>query len=123
MIRTCGIAAALFIGLCLTGISSAADKADKAKQAKQNQMVKGTIKQVETNKGVLIVDQKLKNQVVQRELDITGDTEFVITDSKGKKEVNGKEGLALLEGKEGASVTVKCDKDVKVLKVTVMIKK
>ena len=36
---------------------------------------------------------------------------------------SGKDGLRLLEGAEGSQVQVKCDKDVNVLKVTVMIKK
>jgi hypothetical protein len=50
-------------------------------------------------------------------------TEFVITIGNEKKELAGKDGLALLEGKEGASVQVKCDKDVNVLKVKATIKK
>jgi hypothetical protein len=53
----------------------------------------------------------------------TGASEFVITIGKEKKEVTGKAGLELLEGKEGAQVSVKCDKDVNVLKVTVKLKK
>ena len=67
--------------------------------------------------------QKVKNETVDRELSITATTEFEITINGEKQSLSGKEGLALLEGKEGASVTVKCDKDVNVLKVTAMIKK
>lgn len=99
-----------------------ADAADKPKAAK-NQMVKGTVKSVDVSKSLLIVAQKLKNETVERQLDIKNDTEFVITINGEKKEASGKDGLALLEGKEGAMVNVKCDKDVNVLKVTATIKK
>ena len=92
-------------------------------QAQKNQMVKGTIKTVDPSKDLLIVNQKVKNLVVDRELSILDTTEFVINDKNGKKEVTGKQGLRLLEGKEGSAVAVKCDKDVNVLKVTVTIKK
>ncbi len=115
--RRFAVAGALLALVLFVGTGTAADKPQK------NQMVKGTIKSVDTVKNVLVVDQKVKNEVVQRELDISDTTEFVITSDAGKKEVVGKDGLALLEGKEGSSVTVKCDKDVKVLKVTVTIKK
>ena len=40
-----------------------------------------------------------------------------------KKQFFGKDGLIFLTGKEGATVAVKCDKDVNVLKVTVNLKK
>jgi hypothetical protein len=97
--------------------ASAADKAQK------NQMVKGKVKSVNVKDGVLVVAQKVKNETVDRQLDIKDVTEFVITIGNEKKEVTGKAGLELLEGKEGASVQVKCDKDVNVLKVTATIKK
>jgi hypothetical protein len=114
MLRT--LVAALAV-LVVAGLSAADDKPAK------NQMVKGTIKSVNVKDGVLIVNQKVKNETVERQLDIKDVTEFVITIGDEKKELAGKDGLALLEGKEGAQVQVKCDKDVNVLKVTVTIKK
>jgi hypothetical protein len=107
------VALVLFAGATL-----AADKA-----AKKNQMVKGTIKSVNVKDGVLVVNQQLKNETVERQLDIKDVTEFVIMVGDEKKEVTGKAGLELLEGKEGSKVQVKCDKDVNVLKVTATIKK
>jgi hypothetical protein len=101
-------------------IASAVPAADKTAK---NQMVKGTIKSVNVKDSVLVVNQKLKSETVERQLDIKDTTEFVITIGNEKKELSGKEGLALLEGKEGAQVSVKCDKDVNVLKVTATIKK
>jgi hypothetical protein len=91
--------------------------------AQKPQMVKGTIKSVDTSKDLLIVNQKVKNEFVDRELSILSTTEFVVTNGSDKKEGTGKVGLALLEGKEGSSIQVKCDKDVNVLKVTVKVKK
>jgi hypothetical protein len=114
MVRTL-VAALAFI--LVTGLATAADKAQK------NQMVRGTIKSVNVKDGVLVVSQKVKNETVDRQLDIKDITEFEITVGTEKKEVTGKDGLALLEGKEGAQVAVKCDKDVNVLKVTVKLKK
>lgn len=89
--------------------------ADSFAGAKQNQMVKGTIKSVDVDRSVLVINQKVKNEVVDRELSITADTAFAI----GAKEVSGKLGLRELENKIGAAVQVKCDKDVNVLKVSV----
>jgi hypothetical protein len=109
------LVAALAVVL-FAGLSPADDKAQK------NQMVKGTIKAVNVKDGVLIVNQKVKNETVERQLDIKDVTEFVITIGDEKKELAGKNGLALLEGKEGAQVQVKCDKDVNVLKVSVRLK-
>jgi hypothetical protein len=86
------------------------------------QMVKGTIKEVQLDKDVLIVNQKVKNEVVDRELSILSTTEFVVMNKGTKQEGTGSTGLRLLEGAKGASVQVKCDKDVNVLKVTVTIK-
>src|SRR5450631_1668891 len=80
-------------------------------------MVKGTIKTVDTSKDLLIVNQKVKDEFVDRELSILSSTEFVVVNGSDKKEGTGKAGLALLEGKEGSAVAVKCDKDVNVLKV------
>ena len=92
-------------------------------KAVKNQMVKGTIKSVDTSKDLLVINQKVKNEVVDRELSILDTTEFVLKSADGEKTVTGKAGLQLLEGKEGSSVNIKCDKDVNVLKVTVMVKK
>jgi hypothetical protein len=97
--------------------------ADAGGKAKKNQMVKGTIKLVDPGKNLLVVNQKLKNETVERELSILDSTEFIIMTGKDKKEASGKSGLELLVGKEGSNVQVKCDKDVNVLKVTVKIKK
>lgn len=90
---------------------------------KKNQMVKGTIKLVDPSKDLLIVNQKVKNEVVDRELSILDSTAFVIMTGKEKKEFVGRDGLKALEGHEGSAVKVKCDQDVNVLKVTVTIKK
>jgi hypothetical protein len=111
------LVAALVASLFLVAAVGAADKAAK------NQMVKGTIKSVDTSKKVLIVNQKVKDETVERQLDIRDDTEFEITIGGETKTATGKEGLAMLEGKEGAEVKVKCDKDVNVLKVTATVKK
>ena len=115
MKRTMASACAVLV--LVAGVGVAADKAAK------NQMVKGTIKVVNLDTNVLIVNQKVKKEVVVRELDIRDTTKFVIMNGKDKKEAVGAEGLKLLEGKVGASVTVKCDKDVNVLQVTVKFKK
>ncbi len=85
-------------------------------------MVKGTIKEVQLDKDVLIVNQKVKNEFVDRELSIQDTTEFVVMNKGQKQEGVGSAGLKLLENAKGASVQVKCDKDVNVLKVTVTIK-
>jgi hypothetical protein len=103
--------------LLLVGGEAGAGKAQKP------QMVKGTIKLVDSSKDLLVVNQKVKNETVDRELSITADTEFVLQHGSETKTASGKAGLQLLEGKEGASVQVKCDKDVNVLKVTVKAKK
>jgi hypothetical protein len=94
--------------------------------AQKNQMVKGTIKLVDSSKDLLVVLQKVKNESVDRELSILESTEFVINSGGKKQELSGRQGLKALEaieGRIGAQVQVKCDKDVNVLKVTVNIKK
>ena len=111
------VVSACAVVVLLAGVGFAADKAAK------NQMVKGTIKVVDLDKNVLIVNQKVKKDTVVRELDIRNDTKIVVMSGNDKKEAVGAEGLKLLEGKEGAMVTVKCDKDVNVLSVTVKLKK
>jgi hypothetical protein len=121
MLRTIGCAGAL-LALVFLAVGGTVDAA-KPKKTKQNLMVKGTIKLVDPAKNLLIVNQKVKQETVDRELSISEDTEFVIMKGKDKQEVLGREGLELLVGKEGARVKVKCDKDVNVLKVTVNLKK
>ncbi len=115
MVRT--VACALVALFLAAGLGLAADKAQK------NQMVKGTIKSVDFKAKVLVVNQKVGNEFVDRELNITESVEFVVKIGNETKEATGSDGLALLEGKENAQVQVKCDKDVNVLKVTVMAKK
>jgi hypothetical protein len=118
MLRTI-VCAALALGIfALTGTAE-----DKAQKAQKNQMVKGTIKSVNVKDLVLVVNQKVKKETVERQLDIKETTEFIITIGQEKKELSGRLGLELLEGKEGAQISVKCDKDVNVLQVKVMLKK
>src|SRR6185295_7957814 len=66
-------------------------------QQKKAQMVKGTIKEVQLDKDVLIVNQKVKNEFVDRELSILSTTEFVVQSGGEKKEATGSAGLKLLE--------------------------
>jgi hypothetical protein len=117
MVRVVGIVCALAALVVFAGTQAEAGKTQK------NQMVKGTIKLVDPSKDLLVINQKLKTEFVDRELSILDTTEFVIMSKNGKKEAVGNAGLRLLEGQEGASVQVKCDKDVNVLKVTVKLKK
>jgi hypothetical protein len=118
MVRILGVACSLFAFLLLV------HGATEGAQAQKAQMVKGTIKEVQLDKDVLIVNQKVKNEVVDRELSILNTTEFVVTIKGEKKTGTGSSGLKLLDvpNVKGASVQVKCDKDVNVLKVTVTIK-
>jgi hypothetical protein len=116
MIRGFAVACALFALCVFVGGGEA------GAQAKKNQMVKGTIKLVDTSKDLLVINQKVKNETVDRELSILDTTEFAVTIGGETKEVSGKQGLKLLEGRTGAQVQVKCDKDVNVLKVTVKAK-
>src|SRR5882724_13016933 len=76
-------------------------------QAKKAQMVKGTIKDVQLDKDVLIVNQKVKKEFVDRELSILSTTEFVVTKNGEKKEATGAAGLKLLDGAQGSAVQVK----------------
>jgi hypothetical protein len=113
MIRARVFAGAFAFAALLAGSAGAAQKP---------QMVKGTVKSSDAKNLVLIINQKLKDQVVDRELSIKPDTEFSVTGADGKvTNTVGKEGLLLLEA--GADVQVKCDKDVNVLKVTAKLKK
>jgi hypothetical protein len=118
MVRT---AAALLALVAVAGLAIAAD--DDPGKAVKAQMVKGTIKSADFATGVLVVNQKVGNSVVDRELTITPKVEFSITTKDGTEEVFGKDGLRLLEDAKGATVQIKCDKDVNVLKVTVRISK
>jgi hypothetical protein len=115
MIRALTLAgAALVVALLLS--------ASDASAAQKPQMVKGTVKSADAKELVLVVNQKVKNETVERQLSITPTTEFSITDADGKvTNTTGKAGLALLAA--GAEVQVKCDKDVNVLKVTAKLKK
>jgi hypothetical protein len=116
MLRILSVTVALFAFMLV--LHGATDGA----QAQKAQMVKGTIKEVQLDKDVLVVNQKVKNEFVTRELSIETSTEFVVTIKGENKEATGSAGLKLLENAKGASVQVKCDKDVKVLKVTVTVK-
>jgi hypothetical protein len=113
--RSLGILCGLLAFVIVVGSLSAG-------ATQKNQMVKGTIKLVDTSKDLLVINQKVKNEVVDRELSILDTTEFVLMIGNEKKEASGRDGLKLLEGREGANVAVKCDKDVNVLKVTVKVK-
>jgi hypothetical protein len=113
MIRVMVCTLAALACFAMTGSANAAGK---------TQMVKGTIKSSDASAGVLVVNQTVKDQKVDRELSIEDTTEFVVIDGGKKEEGVGKSGLKLLIGAEGAKIQVKCDKDVKVLKVTVTIK-
>jgi len=121
MMRTVTVACALLALVVFTS-SGLSDDTTPGKAVK-SQMVKGTIKSVDAATGVLIVNQKVGTSVVDRELSITEKTEFVITTKDGTEEITGKEALKLLVDAKGASVQVKCDKDVNVLKVTVKVSK
>ena len=116
MVRLFAITCTLFAFLFL--ISAGTEGAANQKP----QMVKGTIKSVDLDKSVLVINQKVKNENVDRELSIETTTEFVVTIKGEKKTGTGADGFKLLEGAKGASVQVKCDKDVKVLQVKVTIK-
>jgi hypothetical protein len=119
--RTVAVLFALLALVVFAGTGLSADPVPG--KAVKAQMVKGTIKSADPATGVLVVNQKVGNGVVDRELSITEKVEFSITNKDGTDEVFGKEALKLLVDAKGASVTVKCDKDVNVLKVTVKISK
>jgi hypothetical protein len=91
--------------------------------AAKNQMVKGTIKSVNPEADVLVVNQKVGTGVVDRQLSITKEVEWTITTPNGTQELTGKDGLKFLQGSEGAAIQVKCDKDVNVLSIKVTLKK
>ena len=103
------------VSLLFVGGSFAADKA-------KNQMVKEPSNR-SSRARTCSWSIKLDNETVERQLSITKTTEFIVT-IDGKTETSyGREGLNLIFGKEGATVAVKCDKDVNVLSVKVTIKK
>ena len=110
MVRACAFLGCASLLLVVLGGAPAAPA-----QKKMAQMVTGTIKSVDVEKGVLVILQKVKTDKVDRELSITEDVEFDV----GGKIATGRQGMELIEKRIGASVKVKCDKDVKVLKVTV----
>ena len=105
--------------LGLVGFGAAADPA----KAQKAQMVKGTVKSTDPSKNLLVINQIVKEEKVDRELSITATTTFTIKDGDKTTEATGKEGLELLKDKVGATVAVKCDKDVNVLSVTATIGK
>ncbi len=114
-----------YVSLCvavLLALVLVAGEGTYGAEPQKNQMVKGTIKLVDTTKNLLVINQKVKNEFVDRELSILDSTEFVVTIKGQKKTGTGATGLSLLEGHEKAKVQVKCDKDVNVLKVTVTVK-
>jgi hypothetical protein len=116
MLRLLAITCSLFAFLLiLNGVSDGAQK-------QKNQMVKGTIKSVDLDKSLLIINQKVKDEVVDRELSIEETTEFIVMIKGEKKQGTGAAGFKLLENAKGASVQVKCDKDVKVLQVKATVK-
>jgi hypothetical protein len=117
MARIFGVSCLMFTFLLLL-----VNGATEGAQAQKAQMVKGTIKEVQLDKDVLIVNQKVKNETVDRELSILSTTEFIVTIKGEKKTGTGSAGLKLLENAKGSSVQVKCDKDVNVLSVKVTIK-
>src|SRR5262249_57840715 len=114
MSRSRGMVGALRALVLFVGAASSADNV-----VKNNQMVKGTIKSAAPATLVLVINQRVGNGVVDRELSITEKAEFIIKSSTGTDEVNGKAGLQLLQDAAGSTVQVKCDKDVNVLRVTV----
>ena len=91
--------------------------------AQKAQMVKGTVKSADPSKNLLVINQIVKEEKVDRELSITATTTFTIKDGDKTTEATGKEGLELLKSKVGATVAVKCDKEVNVLSVTVTVAK
>lgn len=120
MVRLFAVACTLCAVLLVAGHSTV-----DAQVKKMNQMVKGTIKSVDSDTKVLIVSQKVKNEAVDRQLSIDESVEFMITMKNGeKKTANGRSGLLILEREKatGSMVQVKCDKDVNVLSVKVSIK-
>jgi len=124
MLRT---ACALVASVIFAGVALSAD--DPAKAA-NNKMVKGTIKSVDADLGVLVVNQETKKdgktQVVDRELSIKPTTHFVVMTGTEKQEADGMDALKLLkrlEGLAGSKVAIKCDKDVTPTTVTITLKK
>src|SRR5262249_19529766 len=119
----------LFTLVVFAGAALSADQTQVDKAA-NNKMVKGTVKSVDPDTGVLVVNQELKKdgktQLVDRELSIKANTHFVIMTDEGKQETDGKDGLSLLKklgGGEGSRVAIKCDKDVTPTVVTITLKK
>jgi len=118
MIRTL-LAAALAFGLVGFGASEASAAKAKAKKADKTRSITGTIKSADAAKSLLVVHPTGKKAAGDRELTVTSATTFRIKDGDKTKEVSGKEGFALLKGKDGAAVTATSGKDAKALSVTV----
>jgi hypothetical protein len=92
-------------------------------EAAKNQMVKGTVKSVSPETDVLVVNQIDGTAKKDRELSIGKDVEWTIVTPKGTETLMGRDGLKFLQGAEGSSIQVKCDKDVTVLTIKVTLKK
>jgi hypothetical protein len=118
MVRTL-LAAALAFGLVGFAAPDASAAKAKAKKADKTQVLTGTVKSIDAAKSLLVVSQTVKKQKVDRELTIGSATTFSVKDGDKTKELTGKEGLALLKGKEGTTVAVKSGKDSKAVSVTV----
>lgn len=92
MIRVLAFFGAVLAVALLVGTS------DVSAAAQKTQMVKGTVKSADAKELVLVVNQKVKNETVDRQLSIKADTEFSVTGADGKvTTATGKEGLLLLE--------------------------
>ena len=61
-------------------------------RAANNQMVKGSIESINADTSVLVVSQKVKDEVVDRELEILDSTEVEVTTDQGTDSAIGKAG-------------------------------
>ena len=119
MIRTL-LAAALAFGIVgISASDASAAKAKKTKKADAAASVTGTVKSTDAAKSLLVVHPTGKKATGDRELTVTAATTFRIKDGDKTTDATGKEGLALLKGKDGKTVTATSDKDAKALAVTV----
>jgi hypothetical protein len=76
---------------------------------KDGKEVKGTIKKIDAEKGVITVTVKVKKESMDKEFTITDKTKFTIMEGDDKKEMTGKDGIKGL--KEGAAVALTADGD------------
>jgi Cu/Ag efflux protein CusF len=111
------------VAFSLVTMGLAADQKNQQQTAAaKNQMVKGTVKSVDASRGLLIVEQKVGDKTVIREFDIKDSTAVSVTHNGQTKNDFGKFALSLPGVKEGASVQVKCDKDVNATSVKISSK-